>query len=62
MDNFKSLHMCDFCSREAETCGGKTLLLKDISTDLQGKFANPESVVACDIYESPVEVLKKKFH
>jgi hypothetical protein len=61
MDKLNSLHMCDFCSREAETCGGKTLLLKDLSAD-QDTFLAPESIVACDIYESPVEVLKKRFH
>ena len=62
MDNLKSLHMCDFCSREAETCGGETLLLNDHTADQQEKFVKPESVIACNIYESPVEVLKRKFH
>jgi hypothetical protein len=59
MNKLKSLNMCDFCSREQETCGAKTLLAKELNTDA---LSDLKSVVACDIYESPVEVLKKKFH
>ncbi len=58
---FQILNMCDFCSREFPDCSAKPIFaremepLKNVSSDL-------EFVVACDIYESPVEVLKRKFH
>ena len=61
MDELKSLNMCDFCSREIETCGAKTIHAKELTTD-QSKLMDSDSIVACDKYESPVEVLKKKFH
>lgn len=53
--------MCDFCSREIETCGAKMIRTKEFNFD-QSKFMDPDSVLACDTYESPVEVLKRKFH
>ena len=61
MDALKSLNMCDFCSREIETCGAKKIRAKELTTD-RGKLMDSDSIVACDKYESPVEVLKKKFH
>ena len=61
MDNLVTLNMCDFCSREIETCGAKMIRSKELNTD-QNKLMDPDSVIACDKYESPVEVLKKKFH
>jgi len=61
MDNLKTLNMCDFCSREIETCGAKMIREKELNTD-QSNSMDPDSVIACDKYESPVEVLKKKFH
>lgn len=61
MDELKSLNMCDFCSREIEICGAKMIRTKELTTD-RGKLMDSESIVACDKYESPVEVLKKKFH
>ncbi len=60
-NRLKSLNMCDFCSRERETCGAEILLAKELGED-PGRILNPASVVFCDIYESPVEILKKKFH
>jgi hypothetical protein len=61
MDILKTLNMCDFCSREVETCGAKKLHANKLFAD-QGKLAGSDSIVACDKYESPVEILKKKFH
>jgi len=61
MDNLKTLNMCDFCSREIETCGAKMILAKEINPDKSHPM-DPDSVIACDKYKSPVEVLKKKFH
>ena len=61
MDELKSLNMCDFCSREIETCGANKITAKELITD-RGNLINSDFIVACDKYESPVEVLKKKFH
>jgi len=61
MDNLKTLNMCDFCSREIENCGAKIIRAKELIT-VQSQLLDSDSVVACDRYESPVEVLKKKFH
>ena len=61
MEKFKTLNMCDFCSKERQTCGAKTVLANHMVTD-QGTPQNPDSVIACDRYESPVDVLKKQFH
>ncbi|PIQ95996.1 MAG: hypothetical protein COV67_11930 [Nitrospinae bacterium CG11_big_fil_rev_8_21_14_0_20_56_8] len=55
------LNMCDFCSREFETCGAQRVFSKSISAD-NGPLASHEAVVACNRYESPVEVLRRKFH
>ena len=61
MDNLKTLNMCDFCSREIETCGAKMIRAKELHPD-QSHSMDPDSVVACDKYQSPVEDLKQKFH
>ncbi len=61
VDNLKTLNMCDFCSREIETCGAKMIHAKELNSD-QSNSMDSGSVVACDKYESPVEVLKRKFH
>lgn len=53
--------MCDFCSKEIESCGAKMIRAKALKTD-QSISMDLDSVVACDKYESPVEILKKKFH
>ena len=61
MDKLKTLNMCDFCAKEIETCGAKIIRAKEIVTD-QGTQLTSDSILACDGYISPVEVLKKKFH
>ena len=57
--NLKTLNMCDFCSREVTTCGANVVQAREIGGD-GTQFPNPQAVVACDGYESPVDVLKKK--
>lgn len=61
MKQLKTLNMCDFCSKEIQTCGAKTVPSKEIGTD-QRAVHTPDAVIACDGYESPVDVLKKQFH
>jgi len=61
MDNLKTLNMCDFCSREIDSCGAEMIRTKELYPD-QSKLTAPDSIVACNKYESPVEVLKKRFH
>jgi len=61
IDKLKSLNMCDFCSQEIETCGAKMIRLQELYTETD-TMMDPDAVVACNKYESPVEVLKKRFH
>ncbi len=53
--------MCDFCSHERSDCGAQPALadllnLDNLDSEQKG------SVVACDKYISPVDVLKERFH
>lgn len=61
MDKLITLNMCDFCAREVETCGAKMIRSIELNA-YQSNLKDPDSVVACDKYKSPVEILKKKFH
>jgi hypothetical protein len=61
MDKLKLLNMCDFCSQEIETCGAKSIAAKELIPD-QSQLTVPDSILACDKYESPVDVLKRSFH
>lgn len=56
-----TLNMCDFCSHERTDCGAQPALadllkLKNLGSEQKS------SVVACDKYISPVDVLKERFH
>ena len=56
-----TLNMCDFCSLERSDCGAQPVLadllnLKNLESE------HKKSVVACDAYISPVDVLKERFH
>jgi len=55
------LNMCDFCSREFPGCAAKPVFAREIEP-LKNSSSDLESVIACDLYESPVDVLKRKFH
>lgn len=55
------LNMCDFCSHERSECGAQPAQasLLDLD-DLSNEQKN--SVIACNKYISPVDVLKERFH
>ena len=58
---FQVLHMCDFCSKEIETCQASLMRARELKVE-PDQLVDPDAVVACDKYESPVDVLKKRFH
>jgi len=57
-----TLSMCDFCTHDRKNCGADPVLSQNVSLNNGFKLSSQEAVVACDKYESPVELLKKKFH
>ena len=56
-----TLNMCDFCSLEISECGAQPILAGILNLDFL-EPGNKESVIACDKYISPVDVLKERFH
>ncbi len=60
-DKLQILNMCDFCSREFPDCAAKPVFAREMEA-LKNAPSDLESVVACDLHESPVDVLKRKFH
>jgi hypothetical protein len=58
----QTLNMCDFCTHERKNCGAEPVLSKDVALTNGSQLGSQDAVVACDKYESPVELLKKKFH
>ena len=60
-NKLRTLHMCDFCSREADSCGANPVRAGSIRRD-RDDLSNPKSVVACSGYENPVDLLREKFH
>ena len=60
-EKLQVIHMCDFCSKEIETCQARPVRGHQLKID-PGRLINPDAVVACDKYESPVDVLKRQFH
>jgi hypothetical protein len=62
MENqWQTINMCDFCTREIETCQAQPVWSREIQRDARSLDSN-ESVVACDRYESPVAMLQKRMH
>ena len=57
----KTLNMCDFCSHERSECGAQPVLVDSLNLDNLDSDQK-HSVVACDKYVSPVDVLKERFH
>ncbi len=53
--------MCDFCSRDYPGCKANPIFAKQVKDEVI-KSTNAEAVIACDGYESPVDVLKRQFH
>ena len=60
-EKLQTLHMCDFCSREIETCGASPVLAQELKVG-PDQLIKSNVVVACNKYGSPVDVLKKQFH
>lgn len=58
----QTISMCDFCTHERKSCGADPVLSQNVTLDNGSQLDSQESVVACDKYESPIELLKKKFH
>ncbi len=56
-----TLNMCDFCSHERPGCGAQPVLVDSLNLDNMDSDQK-NSVVACDKYISPVDVLKERFH
>lgn len=56
-----TLNMCDFCSHERSDCGAQPVLVDSLNLDNLNS-EQKGSVVACDKYRSPVDVLKERFH
>jgi hypothetical protein len=56
-----TLNMCDFCSHERSGYGAQPVLVDSLNLDNMDSDQK-NSVVACDKYISPVDVLKERFH
>ena len=56
-----TLNMCDFCSHERSGCGAQPVLVDSLNLDNMDSDQK-NSVVACDKYISPVDVLKERYH
>jgi len=59
---FQTLNMCDFCTHERKNCGAEPILSQEVSVNNGSQLNSQEAVIACEKYESPIELLKKKFH
>ena len=53
--------MCDYCSRTFPECEAKPWFAREAPGPILAS-ARPDAVLACDNYESPVDVLKRQFH
>jgi len=58
----QTINMCDYCTHERKSCGAEPVLSREVSLNRGFQLDSQEAVVACDKYESPVELLKTKFH
>jgi hypothetical protein len=54
--------MCDFCTHEIKSCGAEPILSQAVTLNNGSQLNTQEAVIACNKYESPIEILKKKFH
>ncbi len=57
----QTIHMCRFCSKEFPSCEANPILSRELNLSVES-LDSDQSVVACDRYESPVEILKTRFH
>ncbi len=53
-----TLNMCDFCSHERQECNAQPIMADKLDLGPEHK----DSVLACDKYISPVDILKERFH
>ncbi len=58
----QTLNMCDFCTHEIKSCGAEPVRSQNVTVNNKSRLNSQEAVIACDKYESPVELLQKKFH
>ena len=58
----QTVNMCDFCTHEIQSCGAEPVFSREVSLTSDSKLDSQEAVVACDKYESPVDLLKARFH
>ncbi len=58
----QTVNMCNYCTHEIKSCGAAPVFSREVSVTNGSKLDSQEAVVACDKYESPVELLKTKFH
>ncbi len=58
----RTVNMCDYCTHERKNCGAEPVFSREVSLTNDFKLDSQEAVVACDKYESPVDLLKTKFH
>ena len=58
---YQTLSMCRFCTKDFPQCGAEPVFSKSIALP-PDQIDSENSVIACNEYESPVEILKKKFH
>ena len=58
----QTLCMCKFCTHERNSCGAEPILSQNVTLNNGSQLDSKEAVVACDKYESPVQLLKEKFH
>lgn len=57
----QTINMCRFCTKEFPSCGAQPVLSGELKLPAES-IDSDQSVVACDRYESPVEILKTRFH
>lgn len=58
---FQTMDMCRFCTRTFPACGAEPIRSDALNLP-SGTLDRKDSVIACDLYESPVDILKKRLH
>lgn len=58
---FQTVNMCNFCTKEFPSCDAAPIRAEALDM-APHKLDSGDSVVACNQYENPVEILKKRFH
>ena len=58
---FQTVDMCRFCTKVFPKCGADPVRSESLNLAPQ-VLDRSDAVVACDLYESPVEILKTRLH